>query len=473
LDLYSPISDDWMPLASPALAGVFGAGASAVFHPSQGHRALTAGWSSPLSGDWAASFPAAVGVNQLANRGDGVGFRVRVIGKGSGSSGLTNERTIIANTAGVNPVITLDSALDWTPVSGDAIEFLSGRVFLLSAGTLAAGMWKYYDIATNSYSGNLSTTNLPGTINTDSSMVALSELHVPYDCVPGSGFVNGGATYNNATINCILATAATSTTITGSGMPSDLQTNEYVNFQIRIVEDTVTPTAVGQRALINSHTSGATGVFTINGTWAVTPSSSAKFVIENYDARILLRTSASTSVFKYDISLNSWNTTAFGASGSAPGAGVMFEQCFGLSRTDLSAEGLGRRHSHLFCFRGGNSNALDMLDIANGSTGTWSNGVTYGNQAQNFTTGACGAYDPVTRNGRYFQINVNGTQRNTRFDMLNQVMEPGTFLRQQQSTAVVGQKNGFSCFIDGSTKLGILHQIANTLQTMWSKLIQE
>ena len=49
---------------------------------------------------------------------------------------------------------------------------------MLSAGTLAAGVWKYYDIATNSYSGNLATTNLPATINSDSNAVALGILRV-------------------------------------------------------------------------------------------------------------------------------------------------------------------------------------------------------------------------------------------------------------------------------------------------------
>ena len=67
--------------------------------------------------------------------------------------------------------------------------------------------------------------------------------------------------------------------------------NEYRNFQIRIVEDTVNPTAVGQRRNITSHTAGASPVYTVPA-WTVTPSANANFVIENNGDRILLWASA-------------------------------------------------------------------------------------------------------------------------------------------------------------------------------------
>lgn len=465
LDIYNPILGDWIALASPGLTGTFGAGATCVFHPTQGPRGTLAAGATTTSITLTTALPTAVGVNQLANRGDGVGFRIRIIGSAAGSSGKVEERTIVANTGGTTPVIRLDSALSFTPASGDSYELLSGRVFMLSAGTLAAGCWKYYDIATNSFSGNLTVTNLPTTIGTDSSGVALAELHVPYDRNPGEGFIPGGATTSNA-LNAIQATATSANTITGSGMFSDLQTNEYRNFQVRIVEDTTTPTAVGQRRRIASHTSGATGVFTTASNWTVTPSSSAKFVVENDDDKILLRSSATTTVYNYNITAGTWDTTTW-ATAVAHGAGVVFEQGFGYTR-DIAANA---RHSFVYCVRGGASSAIDVLDIAAAATGTWTNDIVYGNKAQTFTTGTTGAYDPATKQGRLMQLNANGTQRFARFDMKNRVMEPGSYLRFPQSTAVVGQKMANALFIDGATKVNFVYALNNTQAFMHSLLV--
>lgn len=468
LEVYSPIADDWIVLASPALTGTFGAGATAIFHPSQGPRGVIAAGSTTTTVPLTTALPAAVGLNQLANKGDGVGFRIRIIGNSAGSSGKIEERWIIGNTAGTTPTLTLDTPLSFTPASGDAYEILSGRVFMLSAGVLAAGMWKYYDVATNSYSGNLATTNLPATVSTDTNGLVLSELHVSYDRTPGTGFVSGGATYNGATMNAIQATAAAAGTITGSGMPADLRTNEYRNFQVRIVEDTTTPTSVGQRRVIASHTSGATGVFTLGSNWTVTPSSSAKFVIENNDDLILLRSSISVSVYSYSISGNAWSTVTFTASGNTSGQGVVFEQAFGIARDPTH----NRLHGHLFCIRGGAFPTIDLFDITASAAGTWSLDIAYGNKSQTFTTGTSAAYDPTTCGGKFLHVNVNGTQRFTRFNMLTGLMEPGTYLRFPEGSAVAGQKCAMALFIDGATKLGTLIHVTHAQTAAFNCMIQ-
>lgn len=467
LDCYSPANDDWMPLASPALAGTFTSGATAIMHPSQGPRGTLAAGSTTTTVVLSTALPTAVGLNQLADRGDGVGFTIRIITNTAGGAGKIEERKIVGNTAGTTPTLTLDSALSGAPASGAAYEILSGRVFMLSAGTAAAGVWKHYDIATNSLSGNLSITNLPATIGTDSAALALAEVYVSSDRVPGSGFVSGGATYDAAARNCIQATAAGATTITGSGMPASLIANEYTNFQVRVVEDTTTPTAVGQRRVISSHTSGATGVFTV-AAWAVTPSATAKFVIENNDDLILLRSSATTSVYAYSISGNTWSTATFAAAGNAHGAGVVLAQAFGIPRDPTG----NRRHSHIFCIRGGVSASIDMLDIANGANGTWSNDIAYGGKAQTFATGTSGAYDPVTLAGQWLHLNVNGTQRFTRFNMLAAVMEPETYLRFPQGSAAVGQKVSMHYLIDGATKLALLDHLTQSQVNAFSLAIQ-
>lgn len=464
-DAYDPTTGDWIALASPALAGTFGAGATAIFHPSQGPRGTVAAGATTSKLTLTTPLPAAVGVNQLANRGDGTGFRIRIQGNAAGSSGKIEERTIVANTGGTTPTLWLDSPLSFTPVLGDAYELRSGRVFLLSAGVLAAGVWKYYDIATNSFSGNLATTNLPATIGTDSNGLALSESHTPWNRVPGEGFVSGGATYDGGK-NCIAATASGATSITGSGMFADLAADEYRNFQVRIVEDTTTPTAVGQRRRISTHTAGAAGVFTVSA-WAVTPSATAKFVIENDDDKILLRSSAGAVVYNYNITANTWDTTTWAAP-VAHGAGVIFEQGFGYTRD----AGVNARHSHIYCVRGGASAAIDVLDIAGGATGAWSNDIVYGKKGQTFTTGTNGAYDGATMEGRLMHLCINGTQRMARFDMKNRILDADTYLRFPQGTAVTGQKIANGLFIDGAVKSNFVYQLTHTQAQMFSLCIQ-
>ena len=65
------------------------------------------------------------------------------------------------------------------------------------------------------------------------------------------------------------------------------------------MQDTTTPAAVGQRRIIASHTAGASPVYTLGTAWTTQPSSSAKYVIELPNL-ILVRSSATTSVYTYN-----------------------------------------------------------------------------------------------------------------------------------------------------------------------------
>ncbi len=463
-DCFDPTTGEWLALSSPALTGTFGAGAAAVFHASQGPRGTITAGATTTSVVLSTALPAAVGVNQLANKGNGIGYKIRIVDNASGASGKTEERYIIANTSGTTPTITVDVPFTFTPTSGSTYEILSGRVFLLSAGTLAAGMWKYYDIATNSYSSNLATANLPSSVNTDSGLISFSEQYVPNTRAPGEGFIDGSSTYNNALLSCVVATAATGTTITSSGLPASIVANEYSNFQVRIVEDTTTPTAVGQRRKITSHTSGATAVFTVP-TWTTTPSATAKFVIENNDDVIMLKTSASATTYCYNITANAWDTSTFAANGGVVGAGLMMAHAFGITRDTTN----NARHSHVFLFRGAASAVLDVYDIA---TNSWANAVDYGNRGTTFTIGSSGTYDPVSNGGRFLYININGTQRMARFDVRNRVLDVNSYLRYSQGNAIVGGKMGTCLFVDGETKITFLYHITNTLTVMLSLMIQ-
>jgi len=436
---YDVEDDDGMQLASPGLTGTFGAGAGGVMMPAQGPRGVLAAGNTTTSVVLSTALPAAVAPNQLANKGNSNGFKIRIIGNSAGGSGKTESAYIIGNTGGTTPTLYLEAPLSFTPQAGDAYEIRSGRLYLMSAGTLAAGCWKYYDIATNSFSANLATTNLPATLSTDSSFLGLDESYVPFDADPGEGF------FGNLTAT---ATAATSITGHAAGGDSGVLANEYRNSQVRIVQDTVNPTAVGQRRNITSHSAGASPVYTVPA-WTVTPSANAVFVIELNGDRILYWGSGQSNTYTYNTTANTWDTTTFAARSAAHAAGSFACPSFFI-RPD--AQKLAR-HSYVFVFRGGAGATMDVFDIAGGSTGAWTANQPYGGSGMTFTTGTCMTPDPYTGGGRFAFVNPNGLQRCLKFDVKNRVLSPAFYLRYPMGTAAVGSRMSTALFVDGATKL--------------------
>lgn len=135
--------------------------------------------------------------------------------------------------------------------------------------------------------------------------------YVPKGRVPGEGM------YGTLT-----ASATGSTSLTGAvgGADASAWSNRWKNFRIRIVEDTVNPTAVGQTRYISASTSANPTVYTISSAWTVTPSSTAKYVIENCGQMLLMYVS---NAVVYTVRLDeSWNNTAVTFStGAASGTG--------------------------------------------------------------------------------------------------------------------------------------------------------
>ena len=456
---YNPKNDGWTTVASPALAGTFGAGAGCICSPSRGPRStLGAGNTSTTLTVPTANFSGTLGPNTLANRGDGRGYLIRVIGNSAGSSGKTEERLIVANTnpSGGNTTVRLSSALSFAPATGDAFEVLSGRVYLLGAGAAAAGQFKFYDVASNGYSGNLSITNLPATINTDCSFVALDELYVPATNAPGEGFLTGTGS-GGVSGRALTATGSGGTSLTGqaSGGDASVLSNEYRNFQIRIVQDTATPTAVGQRRKITSHTAGASPVYTVSA-WTVTPSATAQYVIELTN-EILLWSSASANTHTYaqdaiagGQAADSWSTATYAVRPAAMAAG-----CCSYIPTGISLDAdKNARYSFIYSFRGGAASTLDLFDIAGAATGSWTGAIPYGGSGPTFTTGTCIAADPQTG---FAYINQSGTQLNFRLDGKNRVLESWAFIRFAQGAAVVGNRMAALMYVDGNTKAALVH----------------
>jgi len=463
MNRYNIVTKAWQPMASMALAGTFGAGAASAFAPSLGLVGTIAAGATTTSVVISTAFPTAVGTNMLANRGGSgeYGFKLRIIDT---VAGKTAERYITGNTAGTTPTIQVLSSFGFTPSTGARYEIVAGRLFSLGAGTTAANIWRSFEVASNTLSTGLSTTNLPATIGTDSDIMVLDEQYTPYDCSPGDGMVKGAYNYDTGVVSrfALAATAAAAGTITGQATLGDagVLANEYRNFQIRIVEDTVNTTAVGQRRIIASHTAGPSAVYTLGSNWTVTPSSSAKFVIELPNL-MLVRSTATTTVYTYNygdaavnngtntIAANAWSTTYFGAAPAANAAGGMWMPSWGI-QPDAARNA---RHSFCYFFRGG-AVTLDVLDIAASITGTWTGAITYDGNTTTIGVGSCGCYSPFENEGRMFYLNAYVASANNqffRFDVQNRVLSPYTntdFI--QAGTAAVGKRIAAYAALDGT-----------------------
>ena len=304
-------------------------------------------------------------------------------------------------------------------------------------------------------------TNLPTTVGTEFSALALDELYVPYDRKSGEGFIVGVSTYDGTSKKCLLATAVAASTITGQASVGDaaVLANEYRNFQIRIVEDTTTPAAVGQRRIIASHTAGPSAVYTLGSAWTVTPSANAKFVIE-YPNLIVLWSSAVTTTYTYNygpdsitngtntIAANAWSTTYFAARGAAMAAGCTSFPCFGIEPDAQK----NARHSHIWSFRG-SSVTLDLFDIAAAVTGTWTSAAVYdGSGMATLNVGSCGKYGPTDQEGRFGYLNIYASgvlNQLYRFDCKNRVLQAITPTEWIQSgTAAAGDRLGTVAVFD-------------------------
>lgn len=426
----------------------------------------------------AGSAISALGLNQLVKTDMQESYMIRVIDT---ATGKIEHRTIIGNTASATPTYYLDEPLSFTPTSGATYEILSGLLFNVTITTAAAGQTRYYGIA-NNVVGNAGSTGI--TTATASSGVALDEAYVPHDMLTGEGLIKGTATYDTAYsffptgLRCLQASAAAAGTITGtaSGGDYEIPANSYRNFQVRIVEDTVTPTAVGQRRIIASHTGGTTTtpVYTLGSNWSVTPSSSAKYVIENPNLIYFQNTTqAGMLVYNFSpytvnngttsITTLAWSATYANAThGAVIAAGSMAFPSYGISMTLEADKSILARHSYIYFFRG-NSATLDRFDISGAANGLWADAITYNNPVS-MTVGSCGDIDVTTFEGSYAYIIAGATNVMYQFNVAAPSLVPWVSLPAQGGTAAASKRialMGYSCadcdLTDTEEKLGMIY----------------
>lgn len=417
--LYDPGTDAWVQLPSAALAGTFGAGTCGAYHPNGPTGTASAGTATTITTTITAA-------RSLA------GYQVRI----TAGTGAGQERTIASNTLGSNSVLTVSAAWTVTPDATSQFLVQSGRFYVLNGGTLAAGSWRYYDLATNTWA-SLAITNAPATLGTDARIRA----------TPGAyGSLASGT-----------ATAGAATTLTNTGKAWTV--NQWTNAQLRIVAGT----GAGQIRIIASNTAT---VLTVTAAWTVTPDATSQYVVEGCDDYIYLAGNNAVTLYRYSISGNTWSTLTPGAArAAAPGAGMSLSwvrTCPDPAWTNEAAIINGRR---LYSWRAGGGGALDYYDIA---ANTWVSSVPYwpfGSEA--FSTGSC--HDNADRGVLISQKDIAG--RFFAYNVATQQLNPLATLMYPQGPAAIGDRLFCCDYTDGATRLQWVYFIASNTAVMFRALL--
>lgn len=425
--VYNPFEDGWVQLPSPALAGTFGAGAAGV----------AGAWSTGTTVA-AASLTATGGTtstivtNQTLARSL-AGYLIHVL---SGpNAGVT--LTIVSNTIGSNATITV--ATQGSAFTASTVYRLGTPVwYVVGAGTLAAGSFRKYDWATNTWT-TLVNTGLPATLGTDAKLVTTpSWINTAY-----ASFATGTATAGGAS------------TLTNSG--KNWTVNSWTNYQIRIVSGT----GAGQIRTIASNTAT---VVTTSAAWTTQPDATSVYEISGNDDFIYYIGNNAVTLYRYSITANTWTTLSPTAARSvAPGSGMSGHwvwEATDAAWTDESAIQNGR---YIYSFRGAGSAGLDRYDIA---LNTWVSSIIYAPATEVFGAGTKSSYL-----GNKLYLQKDATSRWFEFDIPEQNMIGWTTMPVPQGASVVGDTAFDATYYDGATKINYVYILNNTSNLMYRQMV--
>lgn len=424
--LYSVAEDGWTALPSPALAGTFGAGACGVSHNWSTGSTITAQTLGVTSGT-----TSTIVTNQTLAR-DLRGFSVHIVsGPNAGET-----KVIASNTVGANATITFTSASGSAFSNLNTFRLMTPRWYVLGAGTLAAGSFRVYDLATNTWT-SLSNTGLPATWGTEGRLVATPSW--------------SGTNYNAFTTGT--ATAGGASTITNTA--KNWTTNQWTNYQIRLTGGT----GAGQIRTIASNTAT---VITVGTAWTTAPDATTSYSIEGNDDFLYLMGNNGITLYRYQISTNTWTThnTGRASGGATATSGNWISNVDDSLWSNENAIINGRR---IYSFRGSNSAIVDIYDIPSNS---WTSDQTYTPKNESLGTGT--KYTCI-RNNIYIQINNSG--RCVRYDVNTNKMDGWGLLTYSQGTAVNGDTLFAAYYVDGATTINYVYFGLNNSASMLRQMV--
>ena len=426
--LYQPSEDGWTQLPSSGLAGAFGPGACGTAVSVGPTGTATAGTTSTLT-------------TNLTLARDLRGYSIHITGGPNAGAVLP----IVSNTVGTNSVITVATqASAFTATS--TYRLMTPRFYVLnavaSAGTTTANLFKFYDLATNTWAaaetGATDGIAPAAAINVDGKLIAtpswLDEGFVP--------FATG------------TATSATGTTLVNSGKTWTV--NQWANYQVRISAGT----GAGQVRSITSNTATALTV----PTWTTTPDATSVYAIEGNDDYVYYMGSSALALYRYSISAGTWTTLSPGvARAAAPATGLSGHWVWGATAADWNDETAIKNGRYIYSFRGGATQFLDRYDIA---LNAWA-AITYAPAAETFSTGTKYVYigDHI-----YTQKEATGG-RWLRFNVVTSEQDGWSMMTYTQGSPVVGDTAFDVTYHDGAVDITYVYMILNTSTVMLRQMV--
>jgi hypothetical protein len=387
--LYHHDEDAWVQIASPALAGTFGAGACGTAYR----------WSNTVTANGGSTTTA---TTTATITGLCIGRTVRFLtGANAGVEATITGAIIVPGGTSTIQFAALGSAV----VNTDTFIVDTGLFIVLGAGTLAAGSFRSYDPLTATWT-SLTITGLPATWGTDGAMVASSGI---------SQFATG------------TATSGTATTLVNSGKA--WTANQWTNFQVRITAGT----GRGQIRNISSNT----GTTLTVPTWTTNPDATSVYAIEANQDFVYLVGNNAVTMYRYSRSANTWTTMApTTARAAAPGTGASLNWVGKTGDANWANENAILDGRYLYSLRGGASAVIDRFDIAGGTAGAgaWL-ALTYPGATETFTTGSSADWS-----GRYLYIRKDATNRFFKFALRGNYLEPLSTNLYPDGAALLGKK---------------------------------
>ena len=472
--LYFHDEDALTQIPPASFAGSWGAGACGIYHP----------WSINYTANGGSTTTVTVLASTHNITGFARGSTIEFISS-STNSGLRRTVTdVITNAGSGNITLVLDSAVPTAVLNTHTFRLTTGRFYVMSTGTVAAGSWKVFDLATFTWQANLATANLAGSWGTDGRVVCAYALGARSNVTTGTATAGAGTsltdttkawvvnqwadytlqivggtgagqvrtiTGNTATVLTVssnwtanpdatsvyavygndayatgLATAGASTTLTNS--TKTWTVNQWTNYQVRIAGGT----GIGQVRTIASNTAT---VLTVGSAWTTTPDATSVYAIEGNEDFLYLLGNNAVTMYRYSISANTWTVMApTTARAGAATTGMTADVAIKTGNTVWANENAILDGRYIYSIRGGTT-LIDRFDIAGGTAGAgaWANVVYQGNET--FGGGGSGCI-----NGRYLYLRKDNNHRYFKYSITGNYLEPLANNLQAEGGAVVGQK---------------------------------
>ena len=188
-------------------------------------------------------------------------------------------------------------------------------------------------------------------------------------------------------------------------------------------------------------------------------------VIDGCDDYLYLMGNNAVTMYRYQISTNTWTTLSPGvARGAAPAAGLSGHWIWGNTDSTWRNESSILNGRRIYSFRAGGGAVLDYYDIPSNA---WTNTITWSPNTTVFGAGT--KYSIIS--GRYIWIQKDATNRWYRFDTAKNELDPGGQFLYPQGAAVTGDTCFDVSYTDGATSLTWIYMVLNTSQVMLRMLL--